>query len=235
MTLYKDIISYFEKSIYLWVKSKYIVVPLKMWTPQNSTIANFEHPVSKSWLRLCCGLHCNIRKELLLHRWFNFITDIRDNAKNNSYPKKILKGYTVIGTKTAKQVFFITEIIEIGKKIFLPEEYLEGLHCNMNYHCWNQWFFLSQIIEIGKMNSNCTYSLNNVIYSVLYWTITRKKSVFCHSEIRKKQEKIFLQQENLEALHCNIMNHYIKTGFFITEIEIWTKRGVSLSLRLEKR
>ena len=27
--------------------------PLKVWTPKSFTIANFRHPLSKSWLRPC--------------------------------------------------------------------------------------------------------------------------------------------------------------------------------------
>ena len=39
----------------LWLKSECIVVPLKNCTPKSFSIANFRHPVSKSWLRPCIG------------------------------------------------------------------------------------------------------------------------------------------------------------------------------------
>ena len=54
MTLYKDIMPYFDKfnHVYGWNMS-IVWSPLNFWTPQNFTIANFRHPVSKSWLRPC--------------------------------------------------------------------------------------------------------------------------------------------------------------------------------------
>ena len=48
MTLFNDIMPYFDEFIDIY---EYIVIPLKNWTPQNFTTANFRHPVSKSWLR----------------------------------------------------------------------------------------------------------------------------------------------------------------------------------------
>ena len=51
MALYKDIMPYFDFNPCSWLKSEYIVVASKIWTPQNFTIANFRHPVSRSWLR----------------------------------------------------------------------------------------------------------------------------------------------------------------------------------------
>ena len=30
--------------------------PLEIWTPKNSTMANFRHPVSNSWIRPCYQL-----------------------------------------------------------------------------------------------------------------------------------------------------------------------------------
>ena len=57
MTLYKDIIiimPYFDKFIHVYVRNLSILLPpLKIWMPKNLTIANFRHPVSKSWLRPC--------------------------------------------------------------------------------------------------------------------------------------------------------------------------------------
>ena len=72
MTLFKDIMPYFDFEINtcLWLKSEYIIgknihscmygyilsifwFPLKKRMPQNYTRANFEHPVSKSWLIPC--------------------------------------------------------------------------------------------------------------------------------------------------------------------------------------
>ena len=52
MTMYKDIVPYFDKFIHVYGWNMSILLsPLKFWTPQNFTIANFRHPVSKSWLR----------------------------------------------------------------------------------------------------------------------------------------------------------------------------------------
>ena len=54
MTLYKDIMPYFEKfmHVYGWNLSV-LWSPSKIWTPKSFSIANFRHPVSKSWLRPC--------------------------------------------------------------------------------------------------------------------------------------------------------------------------------------
>ena len=54
MTLLNDIMSYFDEfiNVYGWNMS-ILWSPLKIWTPQNFTTANFRHPVSKSWLRHC--------------------------------------------------------------------------------------------------------------------------------------------------------------------------------------
>ena len=54
MTLYKDIMPYFDEYIhvYVWNLSR-LWSPLKMWTPKNFTMANFRHPLSNSWLRHC--------------------------------------------------------------------------------------------------------------------------------------------------------------------------------------
>ena len=37
----------------LWLLSEYILVPHKIWMPQNTTFANLGHPYSKSWLSPC--------------------------------------------------------------------------------------------------------------------------------------------------------------------------------------
>ena len=54
MTLYKDInhiMPYFDKCIHVYGWNMSILwSPSKFWMPQNFTIANFRHPVSKSWL-----------------------------------------------------------------------------------------------------------------------------------------------------------------------------------------
>ena len=52
MTLFNDIMPYFDEFIHVcgWNMS-ILWYPLKIWTPQNFTTANFRHPVSKSWLR----------------------------------------------------------------------------------------------------------------------------------------------------------------------------------------
>ena len=52
MILYKDIMPYFDKykHVHGWNLS-ILWSPLKIWTPKNFTLANFRHPVSKSWLR----------------------------------------------------------------------------------------------------------------------------------------------------------------------------------------
>ena len=54
MTLFNDIMPYFDEftHVYGWNMS-ILWYPLKIWTPQNFTAANFRHPVSKSWLRHC--------------------------------------------------------------------------------------------------------------------------------------------------------------------------------------
>ena len=57
MTFYKDIMPYLDKfkHVYGWNLRK-LWYPLKIWTPKNLTIANFRHPVSKSWLSHCVHL-----------------------------------------------------------------------------------------------------------------------------------------------------------------------------------
>ena len=52
MTLFNDIMPYFDEFIHVYGWNMSILwSPLKIWTPQNFTTANFRHPVSKSWLR----------------------------------------------------------------------------------------------------------------------------------------------------------------------------------------
>ena len=52
MTLYKDIMPYFDTFIHVYGWNLSILwSPLIIWMPKNYTIANFGHPVSKSWLR----------------------------------------------------------------------------------------------------------------------------------------------------------------------------------------
>ena len=71
MTLYKDIMPYLDKFIHVYGWNLSVLwSPSKIWTPKSFSIANFRHPVSKSWLRPCyvpsvhrwketkgCGLH----------------------------------------------------------------------------------------------------------------------------------------------------------------------------------
>ena len=69
MTLFNDIMPYFDEFIHVYCWNMSILwSPLKIWTPQNFTTANFRHPVSKSWLRhwLCylptiLKLDCNTK------------------------------------------------------------------------------------------------------------------------------------------------------------------------------
>ena len=54
MTLFNDIMPYFDEFIHVYGWNMSILwSPLKIWTPQNFTTANFRHPVSKCWLRHC--------------------------------------------------------------------------------------------------------------------------------------------------------------------------------------
>ena len=54
MTLFNDTMPYFDGFIHVYGWTMSILwSPLKIWTPQNFTTANFRHPVSKSWLRHC--------------------------------------------------------------------------------------------------------------------------------------------------------------------------------------
>ena len=57
MTLFNDIMPYFAEFIHVYDWNMSILwSPLKIWTPQNFTTANFRHPLSKSWLKHCLGL-----------------------------------------------------------------------------------------------------------------------------------------------------------------------------------
>ena len=52
MTLYKDSMPEFNNEIHCYgCKQSILWSPLKNWTPKIFEIVNFEHPVSKSWLR----------------------------------------------------------------------------------------------------------------------------------------------------------------------------------------
>ena len=52
MTLYKDIMPYFDKFIHVYGWNQSILwSPLEIWTPTNFIIANFGQLVFKSWLR----------------------------------------------------------------------------------------------------------------------------------------------------------------------------------------
>ena len=54
MTLFNDIKPDFNELIHVYgCYLSTLLSPLKNWTPQNFTIVNFGHPVSKSWLRSC--------------------------------------------------------------------------------------------------------------------------------------------------------------------------------------
>ena len=54
MALYKDIMSYFDKFIHVYGWNLSVLwYPSTIWTPKSFSIANFRHPVSKSWLRPC--------------------------------------------------------------------------------------------------------------------------------------------------------------------------------------
>ena len=60
MTLYKDIMPYFDKFIRLLLKSVYIVIPLKNLDTQKCFKCQFWAPIrlfSKTWLRPCIRLH----------------------------------------------------------------------------------------------------------------------------------------------------------------------------------
>ena len=55
MTLFNHIMPNFDELIHVYGWNMSILSsPLKIWTPQNFTTANFRHPVSKSWLRHWC-------------------------------------------------------------------------------------------------------------------------------------------------------------------------------------
>ena len=57
MTLYNDIMPYFDEFIHVYGWNMSIWwSPLKIWTPKNFTTPNFRHSVSQSWLRHCLTL-----------------------------------------------------------------------------------------------------------------------------------------------------------------------------------
>ena len=54
MTMWKDIMPYFNEKIHVHGCNRSILwPPLKNMKPKYFTIANFRHQVSKSWLRHC--------------------------------------------------------------------------------------------------------------------------------------------------------------------------------------
>ena len=68
MTLYKDIMPYFNKykHVYGW-NLRILWSAFKIWTPKHFTMANFRHPISNSWLRPCLTRLTSI--ELSLFGW----------------------------------------------------------------------------------------------------------------------------------------------------------------------
>ena len=65
MALYMDILLHFIKYIQVYCCNLSILwFPLKNWIHRNVRIANFGHPVSKSWLRPCQTLrfHCTVKR-----------------------------------------------------------------------------------------------------------------------------------------------------------------------------
>ena len=57
MTLFNDIMPYFDKLIHVYGWNRSIFwSPLKIWTPKKFSTTNFRHPVSKSWLRHCSSI-----------------------------------------------------------------------------------------------------------------------------------------------------------------------------------
>ena len=72
MRLYKDIMPYFDKSIYVYGWNLSILwSPLRFWKPKYLTIANFAHPLSKSWLSpWCVHSRCSLVNPLMagVHR-----------------------------------------------------------------------------------------------------------------------------------------------------------------------
>ena len=52
IALYKNIMPYILINLCIWNLNIALWTPLKIWTPQKFTIANFGHPVS-NWLRPC--------------------------------------------------------------------------------------------------------------------------------------------------------------------------------------
>ena len=64
-TLLYDIIPYFGEFIHVYGWNLSILwSPFKIWTPQNFTMANFRHPISKSSLR-----HVLLRTAGILKQW----------------------------------------------------------------------------------------------------------------------------------------------------------------------
>ena len=72
ITLYKDIMPYFDKftHVYGWNLS-ILWSPIKIWTSKNFKTANLGHPVSKSWLWPWTGHSSNVNKfSSLISEWF---------------------------------------------------------------------------------------------------------------------------------------------------------------------
>ena len=69
MTFLNDIKPYFDEFTHVYSLNMSILwSPLKIWTPQNFTSANFRHPVSKSWLRHCVWLQWKLPES-----WITFL------------------------------------------------------------------------------------------------------------------------------------------------------------------
>ena len=67
MTLFNDIMPYFDEFIHVYVWNMRILwSPLKIWTPKNLTTGNFRHPVSKSWLRRCREIYTGTQKVVVV-------------------------------------------------------------------------------------------------------------------------------------------------------------------------
>ena len=67
MTLFNDIMPYFDEFIYVYGWNMSILwSPLKIWTPKSFTTANFRHPISKSWLRHCCGVTLLFQQKIII-------------------------------------------------------------------------------------------------------------------------------------------------------------------------
>ena len=69
MPSYKDTMPYFDKFIHVYgLNMNVLWSSLKIWTPKNFTLANFSHPISKSWLRPYSVYQVNTHLHLLCKR-----------------------------------------------------------------------------------------------------------------------------------------------------------------------